>query len=104
LLQDIKTTSAFVSSMSRSSYPLLSKDLDIITNRSNELRRTTQWHHAQLYLTIPLIVYMVLWIVFAIRAYRSSRSSNGAGASTPPGALTVSGESRHSDSPLNNSN
>lgn len=72
LLNKIHSTAAFVSSASQS-FARLNKDLDLITNRAAEMQQIVRWEKAQLYLTVPMDVYMVLWIVFAIRAYVRGR-------------------------------
>ena len=38
-----------------------------------EMQQIVRWEKAQLYLSVPMDVYMVLWIVFAIRAYVRGR-------------------------------
>jgi hypothetical protein len=72
LLNKIHSTAAFVSSTSQS-FARLNKDLDLITNREQEMVQIVRWEKAQLYLTAPMDLYMVLWIIFAIRAYLRGR-------------------------------
>ncbi len=69
LLTNITNISAFVSGVA-AQFPRLTKDLELITNRS---KTTVNVVRSQLYLTIPAIVYILLWIVFAIQAYWGNR-------------------------------
>ena len=69
LIENVTATASFVTSLSKSGFPRLNKDVDLITNRAKALQDTVWWENVEFYLTIPMIVFMALWIVFAIRAF-----------------------------------
>lgn len=73
LIANVTATASFGTSLSESGFPRLNKDVDLIANRAKAVQDTVWWENLELYLTIPMILFMALWIVFAIRAFVGGR-------------------------------